>query len=461
MSDSPVPTATPAPTQPPPPQKETPPTPIAEALAKAEEAKKKVEEKELLRVRETYNPTPRSLETMKHKGKATPMKKKSTPKKAAVTKKAQPRKATPKKKVVAPKKAAPPKLTAAACASSWKVHSLSVPPTPPLPLLRALREKLLNRFYFSKMRGDLKPAGVWWTGRGTAMYYIFLHRPEMMGLPASTKPALKAMSHAVGRLPELGTDKKVKTILEVQVPRIVYYGVEVRPTAKLLQIVENDLKLSRRRHKRAEKKEAEVKRAPSVKKPSKHFKNARTRIESVDAPEHDLKTALHEPTIFHKLARLNDLDRFSEVSHLLKDRRNPMDINSRDKGGWTALHCAARWSGTPMLVKLLKVGSNPKLRTKNNLTLLHCAAMNDDTEGPIVCLHTLEPKLFDQMLEARDRDGRTPLHYAADAENLRAVKALLDRGADKTATDKEGRTPRQYIPIENIGIMQLLGRRTK
>ena len=45
------------------------------------------------------------------------------------------------------------------------------------------------------------------------------------------------------------------------------------------------------------------------------------------------------------------------------------------------------------------------------------------------------------QVDARDGDGRTPLHYAARLADISVVEALLERDADIDAIDYEGYTP--------------------
>ena len=45
-------------------------------------------------------------------------------------------------------------------------------------------------------------------------------------------------------------------------------------------------------------------------------------------------------------------------------------------------------------------------------------------------------------IDARDRSGRTALHYAAEySEDPELIKALIARGASRTRCDRQGRTP--------------------
>lgn len=101
--------------------------------------------------------------------------------------------------------------------------------------------------------------------------------------------------------------------------------------------------------------------------------------------------------------------------------------------------------GSPGLVFALRIGSyeaaavlidSPKL-------LVNAANPQGETALMMACLRgqqTLAARLL-QRGAALNRDGWSPLHYAAAGEDERMVMWLLQRGADVNATAPNGNTP--------------------
>lgn len=56
-----------------------------------------------------------------------------------------------------------------------------------------------------------------------------------------------------------------------------------------------------------------------------------------------------------------------------------------------------------------------------------------------------------------DRAGRSPLHYAAVSNDVSTAEALLDAGADPSASDQKGLTPLHFAAQEgSVVVAQLL-----
>jgi ankyrin repeat protein len=58
---------------------------------------------------------------------------------------------------------------------------------------------------------------------------------------------------------------------------------------------------------------------------------------------------------------------------------------------------------------------------------------------------------------AQDKDGKTPLHFASEWGNVEDIQMLLERGADPTTQDKDGKTPLHSASekgdVENIQML--------
>ena len=72
-------------------------------------------------------------------------------------------------------------------------------------------------------------------------------------------------------------------------------------------------------------------------------------------------------------------------------------------------------------------------------TVLHAAAREGCLEA---CIWAID---HGALVEARDRDGRRPLHVAALGKQEAVCKALFERGAATDAPDMTGRTAMQLF----------------
>jgi ankyrin repeat protein len=128
------------------------------------------------------------------------------------------------------------------------------------------------------------------------------------------------------------------------------------------------------------------------------------------------------------------------------DRGNDTVLTS----GTTALVRAAKSADLPAVRLLLEHGADPSLTTRNNVNALMIAAgvgnAEQDTTGRFKneadIIETIDIMLAAGLdINAVDNRGRTALHGAALQGFDEVVAALVERGADLTAADRDGYTP--------------------
>ncbi|KAI1759776.1 hypothetical protein GGR53DRAFT_470994 [Hypoxylon sp. FL1150] len=121
------------------------------------------------------------------------------------------------------------------------------------------------------------------------------------------------------------------------------------------------------------------------------------------------------------------------------------DVNKQHKGGWTALHTAARDGRLDILRALLsEFSADPSLPLENGSLPIHTAATYGQTGCIEVFLHAdievlLQPGID---INVRSANGRTALHWAAASDvkkvdHLATVEWLLKHGADDTILENK------------------------
>jgi hypothetical protein len=101
--------------------------------------------------------------------------------------------------------------------------------------------------------------------------------------------------------------------------------------------------------------------------------------------------------------------------------------------------------------RLLNEGADVNAKNKYGQTPLHWAA----TWGHLDIVKLLVDRGAD--INAKDEDGETPLHWAAANDHLDVVEFLLDRGADVNAKSGYGQTPLHWAATySRLDIVKLL-----
>ena len=154
--------------------------------------------------------------------------------------------------------------------------------------------------------------------------------------------------------------------------------------------------------------------------------------EWVNAATDDDFTALHFAT-YHGNA---------EIIETLVEKCEA-DIFKRNKFGSTVLHIAAQGDQAYPLYYFSQKGLDVNLVDNKNSTALHWACYSR-AEVALNYLLSMNPKL-----EVKDMKGFTPLHLAVKSVEIlkssRPVRALLLKGANRSAKDNEGKIPAHHI----------------
>lgn len=122
----------------------------------------------------------------------------------------------------------------------------------------------------------------------------------------------------------------------------------------------------------------------------------------------------------------------NEIRRLLSDKRH--DLEHHKGNGMTALAWAASRGHVPVVEVLLKAGADPRAGHEHGWNPV-LAAARAGNESVISHLLRAAPDL----LSAGDRNGKTPLHWAALGGKASTVEVLLKRGADPKIQDNNGK----------------------
>lgn len=145
-------------------------------------------------------------------------------------------------------------------------------------------------------------------------------------------------------------------------------------------------------------------------------------------------------------------------------------IDALDKNGQTALHYAIEHEPMEVFLKLLKKTKNLNVKdSRDNTPLMLAASLGkaayvrallmaganveaQDLQGTTTALHIVacleqHPETLEALchkikdINIKNQNGETPLHIAAENDNIEGVRILLNAEADVEAQDRKGATP--------------------
>lgn len=120
------------------------------------------------------------------------------------------------------------------------------------------------------------------------------------------------------------------------------------------------------------------------------------------------------------------------------------DLTATENEGLTLMHYAVMGGSINIVNKLMDMGIRPELPRGPFIPPLHYATFSNQREMLANMVSRVD------CVNSVDKNGATPLHYAACAGNLELVDVLLKNGADQTILDPDGKSMSQLLRESRI-----------
>ena len=128
---------------------------------------------------------------------------------------------------------------------------------------------------------------------------------------------------------------------------------------------------------------------------------------------------------------------YSEGGRELISRK--CDVDATDEDNWTPLHSAASRGKIKAALELIKHGANIHVVSGVNGTLFHSACFG----GHIDTVKALSQR-FSDVIHSKDSICGTSLHHAAQGNNPKVIRFLINCGLQVNSSDVYGLSPLHY-----------------
>lgn len=125
------------------------------------------------------------------------------------------------------------------------------------------------------------------------------------------------------------------------------------------------------------------------------------------------------------------------------------EINLQDKKGKTALYISIESDCSYTPIDLKELGADLCIADDQGITPIHLIASHPQDDDFYV-----ENLIDEFVVNVKDKDGKTPLHYSIISSNDAIFEMLIDIGADINAKDNDGKTPLHYAA--EIGLIDMV-----
>eukprot|EP00049_Salpingoeca_infusionum_P004450 m.79541 g.79541 ORF g.79541 m.79541 type:complete len:1113 (+) comp12571_c1_seq1:120-3458(+) len=149
-------------------------------------------------------------------------------------------------------------------------------------------------------------------------------------------------------------------------------------------------------------------------------------------------------------------DKLEFVAMLLQNSKTIVDLTNSDSLSPLGL-AAYLGMDTPCRMLLRKKADAFASFGQERATPLHLAASQGNVGCAQLILSACHPSTAHQLLDVRDRHGRTPLHVAAVEAQAKVLDLLVRQGADLFALDKQGQTPLDaVVATDSVELLSVL-----